>query len=101
MGLGDSLWIKNGKTISFTVPYVFQAICIALTKQGEETVLSSVTHLCTFVCVSAHQYLVKVESTPSVLPVVSYGKIQLTLISNDDLNETFVLTMYVENSAWI
>ncbi|XP_046682440.1 LOW QUALITY PROTEIN: uncharacterized protein LOC124368929 [Homalodisca vitripennis] len=41
----------------------------------------------------AHQYLVRVDSTPSVLPVVSYGKIQLTLISNDDLNETFVLTM--------
>jgi len=40
----------------------------------------------------AHQYLVKVDSTPSVLPVVSYGKLQLTLISNEDLNETFVLT---------
>lgn len=41
---------------------------------------------------TAYQYLAKVDSTPSLLPIVSYGKIQLTLISNDDLNETFVLT---------
>ncbi|XP_039295518.1 LOW QUALITY PROTEIN: uncharacterized protein LOC111056619 [Nilaparvata lugens] len=40
----------------------------------------------------ANQYLARVESTPSVLPVVSYGKIQLTLIGDGDLNETFTLT---------
>lgn len=41
----------------------------------------------------AHQYLVRLDSTPSVLPVTSYGKIQLTLISNSHLNETFTLTV--------
>ncbi|XP_073973303.1 pancreatic triacylglycerol lipase-like isoform X2 [Rhodnius prolixus] len=40
----------------------------------------------------AHQYLVKLESTPSKLPVVSYGKIQLTLVADVQINETFTLT---------
>lgn len=41
----------------------------------------------------AHQYLVRLDSTTSVLPVTSYGKIQLTLVSNAHLNETFTLTV--------
>ncbi|XP_034240820.1 uncharacterized protein LOC117645041 [Thrips palmi] len=40
----------------------------------------------------AHQYHVRVESSPSVLPVVSYGKIQITLVGDSDFNETFTLT---------
>ncbi|KAL1464239.1 hypothetical protein WDU94_003905, partial [Cyamophila willieti] len=40
----------------------------------------------------AHQYLVKVQSSPSKLPVVSYGKIQITLIGDLQLNETFTIT---------
>ncbi|KAJ1531572.1 hypothetical protein ONE63_000244 [Megalurothrips usitatus] len=40
----------------------------------------------------AHQYHVRVESSPSVLPVVSYGRIQITLIGDSDFNETFTLT---------
>ncbi|XP_014250894.1 inactive pancreatic lipase-related protein 1-like [Cimex lectularius] len=40
----------------------------------------------------AHQYLVRVESSPSSLPVASYGKIQITLISDSQINETFTLT---------
>jgi hypothetical protein len=41
---------------------------------------------------AAHQYHVKVESSPNPIPVTSYGKIQLTLIGNSDINETFALT---------
>ncbi|KAI5754107.1 hypothetical protein M8J77_005799 [Diaphorina citri] len=40
----------------------------------------------------AHQYLVKVQSSTSKLPVVSYGKIQITLIGDLQLNETFTIT---------
>lgn len=42
----------------------------------------------------AHQYHIKIESTPSETqtPIVSYGKIQITLIGDSLLNETFVLT---------
>lgn len=40
----------------------------------------------------AHQYHVRVESSPSPVPVTSYGKIQLTLIGDSDINETFTLT---------
>ncbi|XP_030768276.1 uncharacterized protein LOC115891834 isoform X2 [Sitophilus oryzae] len=40
----------------------------------------------------AHQYLVKIESTPSPVPVKSYGKIQITLIGDSFLNETFMMT---------
>lgn len=40
----------------------------------------------------AHQYLVRVESSPSETPVVSYGKIQLTIVADAQINETFTLT---------
>ncbi|XP_046408288.1 uncharacterized protein LOC124172835 [Ischnura elegans] len=41
----------------------------------------------------AHQLLLRVESSPSPLPVVSYGKIQVTLLGNSpNANETFVMT---------
>ncbi|KAK6640126.1 hypothetical protein RUM43_008403 [Polyplax serrata] len=40
----------------------------------------------------AHQYHVKVESSPSNVPVLSYGKIQITLIGENLINETFTLT---------
>ncbi|XP_076265251.1 uncharacterized protein LOC143199365 [Rhynchophorus ferrugineus] len=40
----------------------------------------------------AHQYLVKIESTPGPVPVKSYGKIQITLIGDSFLNETFMMT---------
>lgn len=43
----------------------------------------------------AHQYHIKIESSPSDLPIVSYGKIQVTLIGDSLLNETFTLTKYV------
>jgi len=42
--------------------------------------------------IAAHQYHVRVESSPSPAPVTSYGKIQLTLIGESDINETFTLT---------
>ncbi|XP_022916020.2 uncharacterized protein [Onthophagus taurus] len=40
----------------------------------------------------AHQYLVKIESSPTEVPIVSYGRIQVTLIGDTLLNETFTLT---------
>ncbi|XP_017771250.1 PREDICTED: uncharacterized protein LOC108558749 [Nicrophorus vespilloides] len=40
----------------------------------------------------AHQYHIKIESSPSDVPIVSYGKIEVTLIGNELLNETFTLT---------
>ncbi|XP_019760176.2 uncharacterized protein LOC109537746 isoform X2 [Dendroctonus ponderosae] len=40
----------------------------------------------------AHQYLVRIETSPSPTPVKSYGKIQVTLIGDSFLNETFMLT---------
>ncbi|KAF6197980.1 hypothetical protein GE061_007725 [Apolygus lucorum] len=40
----------------------------------------------------AHQYLVKIESSPSSVPMTSYGKIQITLISDAQINETFTIT---------
>ncbi|KAG8224914.1 hypothetical protein J437_LFUL006273 [Ladona fulva] len=41
----------------------------------------------------AHQYMVKVESTPSALPVISYGRIQITILGSvPEANETFILT---------
>ncbi|XP_066149399.1 uncharacterized protein [Euwallacea fornicatus] len=40
----------------------------------------------------AHQYLVKIETSSGAVPVKSYGKIQVTLIGESFLNETFVLT---------
>ncbi|XP_071443588.1 uncharacterized protein [Hetaerina americana] len=41
----------------------------------------------------AHQYMVRVESTASALPVVSYGKIQVTLLGiAPEANETFTMT---------
>ncbi|XP_046382765.1 uncharacterized protein LOC124153560 isoform X2 [Ischnura elegans] len=41
----------------------------------------------------AHQLLLRAESSPSPLPVVSYGKIQVTLLGNSpNANETFVMT---------
>jgi hypothetical protein len=42
--------------------------------------------------ISAHQYHIRVDSSPSPVPVTSYGKIQLTLIGDSDINETFTLT---------
>lgn len=36
--------------------------------------------------------MVSLESSPSKLPVVSYGKIQLILTGENNINETFVLT---------
>jgi hypothetical protein len=42
--------------------------------------------------IAAHQYHVRVESSPSPVPVTSYGKIQLTLVGDSDINETFTLT---------
>jgi hypothetical protein len=42
--------------------------------------------------IAAHQYHVRVESSPSPVPVTSYGKIQLTLVGESDINETFTLT---------
>ncbi|XP_065173787.1 uncharacterized protein [Atheta coriaria] len=40
----------------------------------------------------AHQYNIKIESTPGDVPIISYGKIQITLIGDSLLNETFTLT---------
>lgn len=40
----------------------------------------------------AHQYLVKIETSPSAVNIVSYGKIQVTLIGDSLLNETFMMT---------
>ncbi|KAJ4450331.1 hypothetical protein ANN_01751 [Periplaneta americana] len=40
----------------------------------------------------AHQYHVRVESSLHPEPLTSYGKIQLTLIGNSEINETFPLT---------
>ncbi|XP_044753246.1 uncharacterized protein LOC123312811 [Coccinella septempunctata] len=40
----------------------------------------------------AHQYHVKLETSTSPVNLVSYGKIQITLIGDSLLNETFVLT---------
>ncbi|XP_050293275.1 uncharacterized protein LOC126733886 [Anthonomus grandis grandis] len=40
----------------------------------------------------AHQYLVRIETSPSPLPVKSYGKIQVTLVGDSYLNESFLLT---------
>nr|CAI5836298.1 unnamed protein product [Callosobruchus analis] len=40
----------------------------------------------------AHQYLVKLESLPNPLPVKSYGKIQITVVGESLLNETFMMT---------
>jgi len=42
--------------------------------------------------VAAHQYHVALESSSSKLPVVSYGKIQVTFIGENNVNETFTLT---------
>ncbi|XP_063226535.1 pancreatic triacylglycerol lipase-like isoform X2 [Bacillus rossius redtenbacheri] len=40
----------------------------------------------------AHQYHLRLEHAPSEVPVVSYGRLQITLIGSNDINETFVLT---------
>lgn len=40
----------------------------------------------------AHQYNVKINSSPSFKPIVNYGKIKITLVGDSDLNETFTLT---------
>ncbi|XP_018573353.1 uncharacterized protein LOC108912569 isoform X2 [Anoplophora glabripennis] len=40
----------------------------------------------------AHQYNVKIETSPSFIPIKSYGKIQITLIGESFLNETFMMT---------
>lgn len=40
----------------------------------------------------AHQYHVKIETSPSQVPIKSYGKIQITLIGDTFLNETFMMT---------
>ena len=40
----------------------------------------------------AHQYNVKIETSPSAVPIVSYGKIQITLIGDSTFNETFMMT---------
>nr|XP_018906706.1 PREDICTED: uncharacterized protein LOC109036788 [Bemisia tabaci]XP_018906707.1 PREDICTED: uncharacterized protein LOC109036788 [Bemisia tabaci] len=40
----------------------------------------------------AHQYLVKIETTPITPPAISFGKIQVTLIGDLELNETFTIT---------
>ncbi|GJQ83861.1 hypothetical protein Trydic_g6739 [Trypoxylus dichotomus] len=40
----------------------------------------------------AHQYVIKIESSPTEVPIVSYGRIQVTLIGDSLLNETFTLT---------
>lgn len=40
----------------------------------------------------AHQYLIKIESSPSEVPIISYGKLQVTLIGDSLLNETFTMT---------
>ncbi|KAK9877022.1 hypothetical protein WA026_016048 [Henosepilachna vigintioctopunctata] len=40
----------------------------------------------------AHQYLVKLETSSSPVNIVSYGKIQITLIGDSLLNETFMMT---------
>ncbi|XP_025414335.1 uncharacterized protein LOC112686331 isoform X2 [Sipha flava] len=40
----------------------------------------------------AHQYIVKIYNSPSALPVVSYGKIQVVLFGQLDINETFTIT---------
>ncbi|XP_045475370.1 uncharacterized protein LOC123681176 [Harmonia axyridis] len=40
----------------------------------------------------AHQYHVKLETSTTPVNLVSYGKIQITLIGDTLLNETFVLT---------
>ncbi|KAI4462145.1 lipase [Holotrichia oblita] len=40
----------------------------------------------------AHQYVIKIESSSTEVPIVSYGRIQVTLIGDSLLNETFTLT---------
>lgn len=41
---------------------------------------------------AAHQYMIKLESSLAEVPIVSYGRIQVTLIGDSFLNETFTLT---------
>ncbi|CAG2068301.1 unnamed protein product [Timema podura] len=41
---------------------------------------------------TAHQYHVRLEHSPRDEPLTSYGKIQLTLIGTNNINETFTLT---------
>lgn len=40
----------------------------------------------------ANQYHVKIESFPTKTPIVSYGKIHITLIGESNFNETFMMT---------
>ncbi|XP_015377779.1 PREDICTED: uncharacterized protein LOC107172023, partial [Diuraphis noxia] len=44
------------------------------------------------IIIIAHQYIVKIHNSPSALPVVSYGKIQVVLFGPLDINETFTIT---------
>lgn len=45
-----------------------------------------------YLYILAHQYHVKIETSPSYIPIKSYGKIQITLIGESLLNETFMMT---------
>lgn len=40
----------------------------------------------------AHQYYVRIESYPTKVPIVSYGKIHINLIGESGFNETFMMT---------
>ncbi|KAF5285939.1 hypothetical protein FQR65_LT13032 [Abscondita terminalis] len=40
----------------------------------------------------AHQYKINIQSSTTDIPVVSYGKIQVMLVGDSTLNETFVMT---------
>ncbi|KAK4875580.1 hypothetical protein RN001_012002 [Aquatica leii] len=40
----------------------------------------------------AHQYKIQIQSSTTDIPIVSYGKIQVMLVGDSTLNETFVMT---------
>lgn len=40
----------------------------------------------------ALQYHVKIETSPGEVPIVSYGKLQITLVGDSSINETFMMT---------
>ncbi|KAF5273781.1 hypothetical protein FQA39_LY00896 [Lamprigera yunnana] len=40
----------------------------------------------------AHQYKINIQSSTTDIPIVSYGKIQVMLVGETTLNETFVMT---------
>lgn len=51
-----------------------------------------------FVVCTANQYRVQLQSTATLQPVTTQGKIELVLIGANNFNETFTLTKYDRRS---